>query len=89
MGSPIALVTGDFNGDGRTDLAVANYDDNDVSILLGKGDGTFAAPGQFATTPPPRRWWPTSTVTAPTMCWSSTAPARFSIARAFPRSPAP
>ena len=38
---PAALVTGDFNGDGRTDLAVANYDDNDVSILLGNGDGTF------------------------------------------------
>ena len=38
---PIALVTGDFNGDGRTDLAVANSYDNDVSILLGNGDGTF------------------------------------------------
>ena len=34
-------MTGDFNGDGRTDLAVANSDDNDVSILLGNGDGTF------------------------------------------------
>ena len=39
---PAAIVTGDFNGDGRTDLAVANYDDKkDVSILLGNGDGTF------------------------------------------------
>ena len=38
---PVALVTGDFTGDGRTDLAVANFDDNDVSILLGNGDGTF------------------------------------------------
>jgi len=28
-------------GDGRTDLAVANQDDNDVSVLLGTGDGTF------------------------------------------------
>ena len=34
-------MTGDFNGDGRTDLAVANSGDNDVSILLGNGDGTF------------------------------------------------
>ena len=42
MGSgPSAIVTGDFTGDGRTDLAVANYYDNDVSILLGNGDGTF------------------------------------------------
>ena len=34
-------MAGDFTGDGRTDLAVANYDSNDVSILLGNGDGTF------------------------------------------------
>ena len=34
-------MTGDFNGDGRTDLAVANYYDWDVSVLLGNGDGTF------------------------------------------------
>jgi hypothetical protein len=32
------LATGDFNGDGNTDLAVQN---NGVTILLGKGDGTF------------------------------------------------
>ena len=35
-------MTGDFNGDGRTDLAVADAGfDNDVSMLLGNGDGTF------------------------------------------------
>ena len=34
-------MAGDFNGDGRLDLAVANYGDNTVSVLLGKGDGTF------------------------------------------------
>jgi hypothetical protein len=38
---PSALVVGDFNGDGVPDLAVANAGDNDVSILLGAGDGTF------------------------------------------------
>ena len=38
---PEALVAGDFNGDGRTDLAVANAYDDDVSVLLNKGDGTF------------------------------------------------
>ena len=32
---------GDFNGDGRPDLAVANSGDNNVSVLLGNGDGTF------------------------------------------------
>ena len=39
--SPDAIVAGDFNGDGRTDLAVANEGDNTVSVLLGNGDGTF------------------------------------------------
>ena len=38
---PDAIVAGDFNGDGRTDLAVANSVDNTVSVLLGNGDGTF------------------------------------------------
>ena len=31
---PDALVAGDFNGDGRTDLAAANDGSNDVSVLL-------------------------------------------------------
>ena len=34
-------MTGDFNGDGRLDLAVANVGSNDVSVLLGNGNGTF------------------------------------------------
>jgi len=35
------VTTGDFNGDGRLDLAASNFEDNSVSILLGGGDGTF------------------------------------------------
>lgn len=43
---PNALVAGDFNGDGRPDLAVSNSGDNDVDIYLGNGNGTFtASPG--------------------------------------------
>jgi hypothetical protein len=36
---------GDFNGDGKPDLAVANVNSSSVSILLGNGDGTFEAAG--------------------------------------------
>jgi hypothetical protein len=38
---PGAVATGDFNHDGKLDLAVANTASNKVSILLGNGDGTF------------------------------------------------
>ena len=38
--SPVSLVAGDFTGDGKLDLAVANGGDT-VSVLLGNGDGTF------------------------------------------------
>ena len=39
--SPASLVTADFNGDGRLDLATGNRGSGDISILLGRGDGTF------------------------------------------------
>src|SRR5882672_3030843 len=38
---PQGLVTADFDADGKLDLAVANKGSNNVSILLGNGDGTF------------------------------------------------
>src|SRR5947209_9285209 len=47
--TPIAVVTADFNGDGRLDIAVANNSDSTVSILLGNADGTFQAARNFAT----------------------------------------
>jgi hypothetical protein len=43
------VVTGDFNGDGRPDLAVANASSNTVSLLLGNANGTFQAARNFAT----------------------------------------
>src|SRR5208337_2195332 len=46
--APYAIVAGDFTGDGRTDLAVANFSTNDVSVLLGNGDGTFQNAVQYA-----------------------------------------
>jgi len=39
--SPSVIVIGDFNGDGKPDLAAGNAGTNDVSILLNNGDGTF------------------------------------------------
>ena len=38
---PDSVAVGDFNGDGKLDLAVANYGSNTVSILLGDGTGNF------------------------------------------------
>jgi hypothetical protein len=38
---PDAIVAGDFNNDGKLDLAIANYGDGTVTLLLGNGDGTF------------------------------------------------
>ena len=50
-GSPIplgnslsAIVTADFNGDGKLDCAVTDSGGNAVLILLGNGDGTFGTP---------------------------------------------
>ena len=40
---PIGIIAGDFNGDGKQDIAVANSGSADVSVLLGNGDGTFRA----------------------------------------------
>jgi DNA/RNA endonuclease YhcR with UshA esterase domain len=38
---PSSVAVGDFNGDGKLDLAVANLDSDTVSILLGDGAGNF------------------------------------------------
>jgi hypothetical protein len=53
-----SIAVGDFNGDGKADLAITNQIDNSisyggssVSILLGYGDGTFTA-GKTITNPP-------------------------------------
>ena len=39
---PDAIVTGDFDHDGHTDLAVANFADGTVSLLLGNDQGLYA-----------------------------------------------
>jgi hypothetical protein len=51
--SPMAIATGDFNGDGKPDL-VLSAGVNTVSILLGNGDGTFQAHKDYVTANAPR-----------------------------------
>jgi hypothetical protein len=46
--APTAVAVGDFNGDGIPDLIVTNRGSNNVSVFLGKGDGTFAGPTNSA-----------------------------------------
>ncbi len=45
---PRSIVVGDFNRDGKPDLAVANFDDNSDSTFLGNGDGTFTPVGTLS-----------------------------------------
>jgi hypothetical protein len=44
---PAALVARDFNADGHLDLAVANNQSDDVSILFGDSAGNFSAPTNY------------------------------------------
>jgi hypothetical protein len=54
-GFPSSVAVGDFNRDGVPDLAVANSNDNTVSVLLGNGDsgGTFQAATSYPAGPFP------------------------------------
>jgi hypothetical protein len=47
--NPVGVVAADFNGDGRPDLAVSDYQNNFVSILIGSAGGSFVANGTYAT----------------------------------------
>ncbi|HWT00602.1 MAG TPA: FG-GAP-like repeat-containing protein [Pyrinomonadaceae bacterium] len=42
--SPKSVTAGDFNNDGKTDLATANANSNDLTILIGDGAGGFSQP---------------------------------------------
>jgi autotransporter-associated beta strand protein len=49
--SPTSVIAADLNGDGLVDLAVANMasslSQSTVTVLMGKGDGTFEAPRNY------------------------------------------
>jgi phospholipase C len=46
--NPTLLAAGDFNGDGKLDLAVTNGNTHTIDILLGNGDGTFSNGASFS-----------------------------------------
>jgi hypothetical protein len=52
------IAAGDFNGDGKLDLAISNpglgqFDPGGLVLLLGNGDGTFQSPESVASPPNP------------------------------------
>jgi hypothetical protein len=63
LGGSYSVAVGDFNGDGKLDLAVANYTQNQsrpdsepgsVAVLLGEGDGSFQDPVNYDAGQAPR-----------------------------------
>jgi serine/threonine protein kinase len=46
---PHTVAVGDFNRDGHLDLVVSNMKSNTISVLLGRGDGTFRPAVEQAT----------------------------------------
>lgn len=42
--APMGAVAGDFNGDGRLDIAVADYLSSTAAVVLGTGTGQFISP---------------------------------------------
>ena len=50
---PLALASGDFNGDGRPDVATVNSDSGTVSVLLSTGNGNFLPATTYKVGPHP------------------------------------
>ncbi|CAF0990441.1 unnamed protein product [Adineta steineri] len=46
---PSSIILADFNNDSQLDVAVVNYNGNNVGILLGLGDGTFDNVSMYST----------------------------------------
>jgi FG-GAP-like repeat len=44
IGHPKGVVVADFNGDGKPDIAVSNFDTNTIAVFLNDGSGNFSAP---------------------------------------------
>lgn len=46
--NPVDIAVGDLNRDGRLDLVTADNSGDSVSVLLGRGDGTFTQRGPYS-----------------------------------------
>jgi hypothetical protein len=52
-GTPYVVTSGDFNNDGKVDLAVGDLTHSDLVLLLGNGDGTLKPPVTYHMTAAP------------------------------------
>lgn len=52
--NPSSLARADLDGDGKADLVVANFGSNSVSVLAGRGDGSFGPGRDFPAGTSPR-----------------------------------
>ena len=58
VGGSASIAIGDFNGDGKPDLATADLSSNDVSVLINKGDGTYLPAVSYSVGRAGRGWRP-------------------------------
>ena len=61
---PVSVAFGDFNGDGKPDLAVSDNANIDVAIYLNNGDGTFTENANYRTDPTQYSYGPNNVTVA-------------------------